>query len=391
VDSYVTQAELAQKQECFPIDLYLCRNCGHAQLLDVVSPKLLFGHYIYTTSSSPGLVEYFREYARTISARFKPAAGSLAVDIGSNDGTLLAFLKEAGVRVLGVDPAREIAAAATQRGIETFPEFFDSGLAKAILRERGAAAIVTANNVFAHSDTLGDMADAIRDLLAPDGVFVFEVSYLLDMLKNMIFDFIYHEHLSHHSVKPLKHFLDMHGLHLFDVERTSSKGGTLRCFAQPKGGGRVEQPSVNQLIELEEAEGLYSTGTYGEFARRIDTARDQVKSLLADLARKGKKVAGYGASATSTVLIYHFGLGRDLEFIVDDNPDRQGRYSPGYHIPVVSSKALEERTPDCVLILVWRFADMIIRRNDKYIKAGGRFIVPLPALKIVAEPARIHT
>src|SRR5712691_7734757 len=261
VDSYVTQSQLREEQECFPMDLYLCRSCGHAQLLDVVSPALLFGNYIYTTTSAPGLVEYFQDYAQKVCARLQPRRGSLVVDIGSNDGTLLAFFKERGLTVLGVDPATDIAMAATQRGMETLPEFFDSRVAGDILRSRGVAAIVTANNVFAHADNLGDMADGIRTLLSPDGVFVFEVSYLLDMLNNMVFDFIYHEHLSHHSVKPLKRFLRQHELHLFGVERTPSKGGTIRCFAQLVGGSRPEHQDVERLIKLEEDAKLYSIET----------------------------------------------------------------------------------------------------------------------------------
>lgn len=383
VDAYVTKAQIGEQQECFPMDLYLCGNCGHAQLLDVVSPKLLYGNYIYTTASSPGLVEYFRDYARNIHDQFRPGPRSLVVDVGSNDGTLLTFFKALGLRVLGVDPAAEIAAGASRRGIETLPEFFGPESARNIRQTHGAAAIVTANNVFAHADDLGSMADSIRELLGPDGVFVFEVSYLLDMVKNVVFDFIYHEHLSHHSVKPLKQFLRRHGMHLFDVERTQSKGGSIRCFAQLAGGPRPEQAGVDELIRMEEENALYSIETYRGYGARIDVARDKLKDLLGTIAGEGKTLAGYGASATSTVLVYHFGLGRDLQYIVDDNPDRQNRYSPGQHIPVVSSLALEETMPGYVLILVWRFAEMIIKRNEQYLKSGGRFIIPLPELTVV--------
>jgi len=383
VDAFVTASRLKEIQPVFPIDLYLCEDCGHAQLLDVVSPKLLFGDYIYTTASSPGLVEYFRNYAEEVCQKVKPTPGARVLDIGSNDGTLLSFLKQRGFQVLGVDPAREVAQAATSRGIETIPEFFNREVAKRIREEKGDFALITANNVFAHSDALGDMADGIRSLLAPEGVFVFEVSYLLDMIENMVFDFIYHEHLSHHSVKPLRSFLKKHGLHLFDVDRTPSKGGTLRCYAQLEGGPRPQAASVDKMIQAEESYGLYRKATYDAYAAKIDRAKEALQKIIRQARAEGKSIAGYGASATGTVLTYHFDLGESLEFIVDDNPVRQDRYSPGHHIPVLSSAALESHKPDYVLILAWRFADMIIQKNKKFTEAGGRFIIPLPGLRVV--------
>ena len=365
------------------MDLYLCRDCGHGQLLDVVSPKLLFGDYIYTTASSPGLVNYFRQYAVDVTSQLKLPSGVLALDIGSNDGTLLGFLKETGLRVLGVDPAQSIAGDATSRGIETLPTFFNSQVAQKIRDERGPAHLVTANNVFAHSDALGDMADGVRIMLAADGVFVFEVSYLLDMIENMVFDFIYHEHLSHHSVKPLRLFMQRHGLHVFAVERTSSKGGTIRCFAQLKGGLRPEQSSVAELLAYEEQFGLYQLETYERYTARINREKSKLTNLLAELSSAGKTIAGYGASATGTVLIHHFDLGNAMRFIVDDNPIRQNRLSPGHHIPITSSEALAKEKPDYVLILAWRFADLIMKRNQAYAAQGGRFIIPLPELRVV--------
>ncbi|MSU34514.1 MAG: class I SAM-dependent methyltransferase [Pedosphaera sp.] len=383
VDAFVPESLRDQKQEVFPMDLYLCRTCGHAQLLDVVSPKLLFGSYIYTTSSSPGLVEYFKTYASRVCDQLSLTPGGTVLDIGSNDGTLLSFFKSHGLRVLGVDPAREIAGTATAAGIETLPEFFDSEIAKRVRSDRGLFNLITANNVFAHSDALGDMAEGVCSLLKPDGVFVFEVSYLLDMVENMVFDFIYHEHLSHHSIKPLQTFMRRHGLDLFSVERTQSKGGTIRCFAQRVGGPRSVSPTVSQLLKLEEDFGLYRLDTYRAYTAKIEEVKRQLQELLKGLRSQGCTVAGYGASATGTVLTYHFELGDQMLFIVDDNPVRQSRFSPGHHIPILSSRALMERRPDYVIILAWRFADMIIAKNEAYQRQGGRFIVPLPTLKVV--------
>jgi SAM-dependent methyltransferase len=378
VDAFVTEAQAAEPQPSFPMDLYLCQACGHAQLLDVVAPSLLFGSYIYTTGSSPGLADYFKDYANSVCDQLGLAAGAFALDIGSNDGTLLSFFKQRGLRVLGVDPAREVAAIAIERGIETQTEFFTSAVAQRIRSEKGAVDLITANNVFAHSDFLGDMADGIRQLLAPSGVFVFEVSYLLDIVDNMIFDVIYHEHLSYHSVRPLRLFMERHGLDLFRIERTPSKGGTLRCFVQLAGGPRPEHSSINELLKLEEDYGLYRHETYERFSDRINQTKEQTRAILAQPQFSGKAIAGYGASATATVLIYQFGLGDVLNAIVDDNPIRQNRYSPGLHIPVISSETLLARQPEAVVILVWRYADMIMQRNKAYRERGGQFIIPLP-------------
>ncbi|MDD5262500.1 MAG: class I SAM-dependent methyltransferase [Methylacidiphilales bacterium] len=382
VDAYVPASRLQEVQEAFPLDLFLCHNCGHTQLLDVVSPKLLFGSYIYTTASSPGLVEYFRTYADEVIDYAQPAPGSTVADIGSNDGTLLGFFKKRGLRVLGIDPAQNIAEAATASDIETVPSFFTGELGRKLRAERGPFSLVTANNVFAHSDQLGDMAAGVHAMLSQEGLFVFEVSYMLDMVKNMVFDFIYHEHLSHHSAKPLQLFLRRHGLELLHVQRTPSKGGSLRCFAQLENGPRKASPSVDAILNLENEFGLYDLETYKIYAANIEKAKSDLNRALTPFKSTGNKIAGYGASATGTVLIYHFDLGDSLSCIIDDNPLRQNLFSPGHHIPVLSPKALYNDKPDAVVILAWRFADMIIKKHESYLKNGGKFIVPLPTLTI---------
>lgn len=382
VDAFVPKQRLGTAQESFPLDLFLCRDCGHAQLLDVVDPDILFGNYIYETSSSPGLVDHFRSYANGVFKFVQPSQNSLVIDIGSNDGTLLQFFKDKGLKVLGIDPAKDIAAAATSRGLPTLPQFFGSKVGKEVRSNHGPASLVCANNVFAHSDTLDDMADGVRQLLGPNGVFVFEVSYMLDMIENMVFDFIYHEHLCHHAVKPLQRFLSAHGMELIFVEKVPTKGGSIRVFAQLAGASRPVSPVVEEMIQREIRYGLYSLECYRKYAAKVESIRRQNIDLYRKLAAQGKTLAAYGASATTTVLTYHFDLGNSLKFIVDDNEHRQGLYSPGYHIPVVSSKAIYEQRPDYVILLAWRFADMIIQKHQKYLDLGGCFITPLPELKM---------
>jgi hypothetical protein len=386
-DHYVSADKVGQLQETFPLDLFLCRGCGHLQLLDVVDPEVLFGDYTYVTSISLGLVEHFRKYADEILARLGLGGNAFVVEIGSNDGSLLRAFQHRGLRVLGVDPAREIARQATDSGVETLPTFFTSELARTIRRERGPAALIAANNVFAHADNLGDMADGIRELLAPDGVFAFEVSYLIDFMDNMVFDSIYHEHLCYHSVKPLDTFFRRHGLELIGADHVATKGGSLRCTVQPAGGPRPVSESVARLIALEERLGLAKTATFHAFAAKIDRVRAQVLEQLGGLVARGKAIAGYGASVTVTTLVHHFGLGKLLSFLVDDNSSRHHLFSPGHHIPVLPPQVLYERNPDCVVILAWRYADPIIKKHQGFLNRGGRFLVPLPEVRLVKADA----
>ena len=379
-DSYLRTKEV---QPVFPLDLYLCRDCGFAQLLDVVQPQHIYLDYIYETVSSLGLVEHFDNYAAEVLGRIKPPPGALVIDVGSNDGTLLKSYQKRGMKVLGVDPAREIAARATAAGVETLAEFLTVPVARRIRQERGAAAIVSANNVIANIDDLDEIAAAIRELLAPDGVFVFESYYLGDLVQNMVFDFIYHEHISSFAVKPVALFFQRHGLELVDVLRVPTKGGSLRYTIQLAGGPRKTAPIVGELLALEAQQGLDQPEMFRAFNNRIERAKADTLAVLQKLKAEGKSVAGYGASATTTTLVYHFGMGGLIDYLVDDYPAKQGTFSPGLHLPVLPSEALYERRPDAVVVMAWRYYEPIMRRHQKYSAQGGKFIVPMPELKIL--------
>ena len=385
-NNFVTAAEVGIAQQTFPLDVALCAACGHVQLLDVVDPGLLFENYVYVSGTSPVFVDHFRRYAEEVGRRTGAVAGDLVVDIGSNDGTLLRCFRDRGSRVLGIDPARSIAEAATAAGIETLPEFFSPQLAARVRESEGPARIVTANNVFAHIDDLREVLAGVRMLLAPDGVFVFEVSYLVDVYEKTLFDTIYHEHLSYHDVGPLRRFFAANGMELFDAERVTSHGGSLRGYAQLAGGGRPLSPEVERLVRMEAELGLAQGATFAAFGARIDGLRDRLTSLLADLRSKGEMIAGFGAPAKATTLLHHFKLGTALAYIVDDSPLKQGLFTPGQHIPVLPAAALESRPPNSLLVLAWNFADAIVAKNSSYLAGGGKFIVPLPDL-VVRERA----
>jgi hypothetical protein len=382
-DAYVRADKLSIPQERYPIDLFLCRDCGLSQLLDVIAPELLYGEYIYVTSSSLGLADHFQRYAADVLARIKPAAGELVVDLGSNDGTLLRCFQNLGMKSLGVEPAGDIARAAMERGVETIPAFFTPDLARRIRCEHGPASIVTANNVYANIDDLQSFTHGVRELLAPDGVFVFESYYLADLIENMVFDFIYHEHISSFAVKPVQRFFASLGMELIDVLRVPIKGGSLRYFVQQAGGPRNVSPAVASLISREERLGLYSADTFHNFAAKIDGLKVQTRRLLDEAKARGEKIAGFGASITVTTLIYHFDLGGYFDYLVDDNPVKQGRFSPGLHLPVLPAEVLCERKPDLAVILAWRYFEPIISKQKRYLEQGGTFVVPVPELKVI--------
>lgn len=370
-------------QPDFSLTLWLCSSCGNVQIEDVVHPDLLFRSYTYATASSLGLIEHFRRYAAEAVTLTKAGLNSLIVDIGSNDGSLLRAFRDLGFRVVGVDPAVEIARRAASEGIETLPEYFDVDIARGIVERYGQAAIVTANNVFAHSDRLPDMADGVRRLLRPDGVFLFEVSYLLDIVQNMLFDTVYHEHLCYHSVTSLSAFFRAHDLQLVDIQRIPTKGGSLRGTVQVAGAPRTTSPVIDRMIEAERDVRLHSLETFAAFGERIRSAKDACVSLLDRLRTTGKTIAGYGASPTVTTLLHQFELGRRIDLLVDDNPAKQNTFSPGHHIPVHAPDALGRRGIDVVAILAWNYADAIMTKNRRFTDKGGRFIVPLPTLRTI--------
>jgi len=383
-NALVSREQLGLEQERFPLDLFQCRECGHVQLLDVLDPKVLFEHYLYVSATSPMFVKYLQEYADWVIRTFNIPRGSLIVEAGSNDGTFLKFFKQAGMKILGIDPARNLAQVANAAGIETIPEMFTPSLAKDIRSKRGLAKVVVANNVFAHADDLGGFADAANQLLDDDGVFIFEVSYLVDVYEKKLFDTIYHEHLSYHSVTPLPCFFDKHGMEVIDVQRVASQGGSLRVVVQKKGAGRKVQESVSQLIHLEKTLGINEPKSMRLFGLRIEALRKDLCELIREIKQNGKHIAGFGAPAKATTLMFSFGLGRDvLDFVVDENPLKQGLFTPGLHIPILPPRVLYERMPEYLLILAWNFAEDIIKRYEEYHAKGGKFIVPIPSVRVI--------
>jgi C-methyltransferase C-terminal domain/Putative zinc binding domain/Methyltransferase domain len=388
-EKYLTESQLTETPEFYPADLYLCRACGHVQILDVIAPEYLWHDYTYHSGQTRGIVDHFEKVADGMVRRYQPAAKSLVIDIGSNDGSLLRPFKARDLRVLGIDPAKEIANQATANGIETLPQLMTPELARKIRQERGPASIITAFNVFAHADDMAGMGESVRLMLAPDGVFLFEVQYLADIIDRMLLGTIFHEHLCHHSVKPMRQFLNRHGMELIDIERVTIQKGSLIGTVQHLGGPHSVQPIVAEMLALEKERRLDQPATIRVFADRLKKLKAQAQQLVAQWKRQGKSIAGYGAARSGPTLIAQLGLENSIQYIVDDHPQKVHKFTPGHHIQVLPTSELLKRMPDYVILLAWIHAEKIIANNRAYLERGGHFVVCCPEIEVVSADQRV--
>ena len=384
-NDFLTKEELGRDEPAYPLDLYFCEACHHIQLGHVVDPKILYQkNYSYVSATSAYFVNHLKHYAENMVERFDLKPGDLAADIGSNDGTCLSFFKDKGMKVVGVDPATEIAGKATENGIDTIVDFFGYKLAAELRKKYGTAKYITSHNACAHIDNLFDVVKGVEHWLDADGVFVLEVGYFVDVYRNTWFDTVYHEHVDYHTVAPFEKLFNRVGMELISVERISPQGGSIRVMAQKKGGIIKRDDSVDELIALEAKLGLDKAETLHKLNHKISQVRDKLHNLIHSLKADGKSIAGFGAPTKATTLMAHFGLDATvLDFIVDDNPLKQGLFTPITHIPVLSADALYKMKPDYVLILAWNFAEPIMQMHKKYSEQVGQFILPMPDPEIV--------
>lgn len=382
-NAFLSPKEIDSPEYYYPLDVYYCENCSFLQLGHVVSPTVLFGNYVYVSSTSPVFVNHFKKFADEVSQRFFLNKKSLVIDIGSNDGILLKPFKSLGIRVLGIEPASHIAKLAEKEGINTMPEFFSVKLAKKIVKKEGKAKIVTATNVFAHIDNLDEVVNGVKILLEDDGIFIIEAPYLIDFIEKRYFDLVYHEHLSYWSVKSLDKLFRRLGMMVFDVQKVDVHGGSIRVFVKKTKGHQKIERNVSTFFDREKKAKLDNKKTYLNFASLVLENRVKLMDLLTKLKLKNKRIVGYGAPAKGNTLLNYFKIGTDiLDYIVDDSPFKQGLFAPGTHIPVVSSDKLKEEKPDYILILAWNFANPIMEKYAWFEKNGGKFIIPVPKPKI---------
>lgn len=383
-NAFLKKNQLKLKELFFPLRVNFCSKCGLLQLTHVVSPDYLFRNYVYVSSTSPVFVAHFEEYAKSVYKKLKLNNKSFVLDIGSNDGILLKPFKKLGTKILGIDPAIKIAKQASKNGIETLPEYFDQNLANKIIKIYGYADVICANNVFAHIPYIDELILAVKRLLKKDGSFIIEAPYLVDFLEKNLFDTIYHEHVSYLSIKPLTILFKRFDMEVFDVEKTDSHGGSIRVFVKKADGKQRIRESVDNFIIQEQALGLRSLSTYTKFAKKIEQNKKDLTKILKELRLKKKTIVGYGAPAKGNTLLNYFKIGKKtLDYIVDDSSYKQGLYTPGMHIEVVSPNRIFKDRPDYVLILAWNFAESIMKRLSDYKKNGGRFIIPVPQPQII--------
>ncbi|RYD31254.1 MAG: methyltransferase domain-containing protein [Verrucomicrobiaceae bacterium] len=367
----------------FPLIVAFCQDCWLVQITETVPPVTLFEEYLYFSSFSDAMLRHAKAAVEHHIPECGLDAESFVVEIASNDGYLLKNFVAAGIPCLGVEPARNIAVIAEQAGVPTFCGFFGERTAGQLRAEHGPADLILGNNVFAHAPDINDFIAGMAVLLKEDGRVVVEFPYLGNFIDHLEFDTVYHEHVFYFSVTALRPAFERHGLEIFDAEKVDIHGGSLRLSAG-RAGRHAVAPRLTALVEEENAAGMTMLPYYENFARRVEVLKTRLLELLGKLKEEGKTIAAYGASAKGSTLLNYFGIGREtLDFVVDRSTYKQGRLTPGTHLPIEAPEKLLERHPDFTLLLTWNFAAEILRQQEAYTAAGGRFVIPLPEPRIV--------
>lgn len=383
-NKFLSKDELSRPEETYPLTVGFCHTCGHVQLMQAVPPKAMFQDYLYVSSASDTLKRHLFDLSDVLVKRRHLGAEHLVIDIGCNDGTLLKGFARHGVKTLGVDPAENLAVFTRDSKIDRYVGFFNFKTAHEIVERWGQAALITATNTFPHIPELRDFVAGIKRVLAPGGAFVLEAHYLVDLLEQGAFDTVYHEHISYWALGPMIRLFNENGMEVVDAERLPLHHGQLRVTVQRKGEADPK-PSVQEILNMERAMGIDQFATYARFNEKTQGIKAAVRKTLTELTTIGKRVVGYGAPAKGNTLLSFLELGPSLiPYIADRSTLKQGRYTPGAHIPVVAPARLLEDQPDYVLVLAWNFLDEVMEQQAEYRRRGGKFIVPVPDVKILA-------
>jgi 2-polyprenyl-3-methyl-5-hydroxy-6-metoxy-1,4-benzoquinol methylase len=381
-NAFVTQDAVGQMERFYPLQAFVCGSCFLVQLDEFESPADIFSDYAYFSSFSQSWLAHAERYATSAIGRLALNDRSLVVEIGSNDGYLLRYFQDRGIPALGIDPAANCAQEARKRGIETLVAFFGRKVAAGLAADGKHADLIVANNVLAHVPDLNDFVAGIALLLAPHGVATIEVPHLLKLIENTEYDTIYHEHFSYFSLATAQRVFAAHGLDIVDVEELPTHGGSLRIATRHAGAGPIGN-RVAEVLSREAHAGLTNLDTYRTFSRAVVDSKISLWEFLIGAKRDGKSVAAYGAAAKGNTLLNYCGVRQDLvNYIVDRNPYKQGRYLPGSHIPVRPVEHVMETRPDYLLILPWNIADEIGSQMAAISEWGGRFVTAIPAVRV---------
>ena len=384
-ESFLEAGQLNEMEPFYPLNVRVCERCLLVQLEEYVSPEEIFTEYAYFSGYSDSWVEHARSYVEYVVERFNLAPDDLVVELASNDGYLLQHFVALGHMPLGIEPAQNIAKVANEAGIPTLAEFFGRELAERLVAERGQARLIAGNNVLAQVPDLNDFISGIKTLLAPAGVATIEFPHLMRLFAENQFDTIYHEHFFYFSFLSAREIFAAHDLELFDVEELPTHGGSLRIFAtHAEESDHTVSDRVRELLEREEAAGFRSLEAYSAFGEQVERTKRDLLGFLIDCRNKGKSVVGYGAPGKGNTLLNYCGIRTDfLEFTVDRNPYKHGRFLPGTHIPIKPVEALADRRPDVVLILPWNLREELVVQLDYVRDWGGTCVVPIPRVETV--------
>lgn len=384
VDRFLDAKELNEPEILYPLNVCLCKNCGLSQLGYKVPPTKLFNeNYAYESSTTKTRKQNYDQLAEYICDKFEIPKESLIVDIGSNVGILLESFNKRGMKIVGVDASPNIVEIANSRGIPTISGFFDKNIVEKIVSEGQKASVVTGTNVFAHIQDYESFMDALTELLEKNGIFVFHVPHFLQLIRNLEYDTVYHEHVSYFGLKPLKKFFERFDMEIFDVSETDLDGGSIRCFVCRRGQKTIS-PKINKLVDEEEKEGIYSIERLRKFATETSQQKSTLLSLLHSLKKNNKRIVGIGAPAKGITLLNYCKIDNFLlDYVTEKAPLKIGKFTPGTHIPVKPDEVLMKDMPDYALILAWNFSKEIMKNLDEYGKSGGKFIIPIPNPQIV--------